>query len=171
MEAVTPHPHRYDHKPTPALLRGFIVALLLGYAIASFLTELRPPFRERRLIPLFSWFIFHTAPQDSRDFTVLFRGYDGRSLDPPLLFGEAWGIVADPRSSQAADLFRRWGHSLRTGDSSDAKALRRIFESSFLHRPAEYELVEISFDPVERWKAGHYAIERRWPYAFTGTSP
>ena len=165
--------HRREHHAwaAPALLKGFIVTVLIAYAVGGFLTELRPPLQERELIPLFSWFIFHTVPKGSRPFAVLIGEYDGRPLEPPLLFSEAGGIVSDPRSSQAADLFQHWGSSLLAGDAASAEALRRIFESSFLHRPARYDLIQTSYDPVERWRSGRYAIERRWPYAFDETRP
>ena len=165
--------HRREHHAwaAPALLKGFIVTVLIAYAVGGFLTELRPPFRERDLIPLFSWFIFATVPNDARPFAVLIHEYDGRPLDPPLLFGEATGIISNPRSSQAADLFQRWGWSALGGDAARAEGLRRVFEESFLYRPARYELVETNFNPVERWRTGRYTIERRWPYAFDPISP
>lgn len=137
-----------------------MVAFLIGYTIVGFMTELRPPLKERELIPFFSWFLFHETPKEVSRFALVLYEYNEQMITPPRLWNDVPGIQ-NPFSLQLYALIQRWGQSVLDGDIAASDRWQRIFEESFLYHQARYELVEIRYDPIERWRNGRFTIERR----------
>jgi hypothetical protein len=139
-------------------LQKFIVGFLVFYFVAGLSTEVILPGREKDVPFFFSWFLFSHTPNEkwSTQYTVRILEFDGKVIDPPVLFSEAYGIVEKPKSSKPRDLIRRFGSSTATGRDAESERLRRLFEQIYLPAPIRYELVIISYDPVKRYKTGEF---------------
>jgi hypothetical protein len=143
------------------LLRKFIFVLLVIYFVVGLSREfmLQTGGREKELIPFFSWFLFEKVPGNTRSqLAIRIVEYQGKKLDPPVLFEQADGIVDEPRSSKAKELIRRFGPEVMSGRAQEAERLRRILEQVYLPDNVRYELVMLQYNPVQRFEQGSYEV-------------
>lgn len=134
--------------------RATVGALLLLYLAAGLVTELLPPPVARELFPLSSWFLFKRVPYQVRGYEIRIRELQGRALDPPVAFNAADGLVRMPHSTAPYKIIQQLGESIRRGRRDEAMRQRQLLERNFLPPATRYEIVELIYAPVERWRDG-----------------
>ncbi len=120
--------------------------------VGLIIQTVKSPFDAKRYIPFYSWFLFDKVPNKSATIELKLLSSGEKVFDPPLAFNKAKGIVTNPRSTQARLVIQKIGEALVRGNINEAERLRRLFEKVFLKIPAKYELVLVTYDPLERWK-------------------
>lgn len=141
------------------ILKKFIIAFLVMYFIGGLFTEVLPAWRDKSMIPFYSWFLFDTVPNARQVPALRILEYRGNVLEPPPLFAEAQGLVDDPQSPKARELIGELSKSIMASQEEEGKRLRAFLEQSFLPPCVRYEVVLIEYDPIERWKTGHYTVQ------------
>lgn len=109
--------------------------------------------------PFFSWFLFvHVPERTQSSFEARVREVDGIELPhaPELTI-----VPNIMHPTEKMNVVRRdiqaLGHALKTADETAIEAARMRFERH-LTKSVRYEILELTFDPIERVRTG--AIER-----------
>ncbi|OGI62788.1 hypothetical protein A2818_00895 [Candidatus Nomurabacteria bacterium RIFCSPHIGHO2_01_FULL_40_12] len=139
-------------------LQKFIIGFLIFYFIAGLSTEVFLPGREKDIPMFFSWFLFSHTPDEksSSQYAVRILEFNDKTLNPPILFNEAYGIVDNPGSPKARALIRKLGPVTMMGTGRESEQLRKLFEQVYLPAPIRYELLFITYDPIQRFKTGEF---------------
>src|SRR3989344_4144271 len=139
-------------------LQKFIIVFLAFYFIAGLLTEVVLPGREKDFPMFFSWFLFSDTPDEksSSQYAIRILEFNGKPLNPPVLFNEAYGIVDNPNSPKARALIRKLGSVAMMGTNRESEQLRRLLEQVYLPNSISYELIFITYDPMQRFKNGEF---------------
>ncbi len=135
-------------------LRAFIAFFLWFYFSGGLLTVFYPPKYE--VFPVFSWFLFGLTPNPQMRYAIRISSWNGRDLSQPVYYEE--GNELHIQSHDAIFLHsiaQNLGKALEGGNSDDVTQFRAIMENNYLSPPCDYELVEIVYDPIKRWKTGH----------------
>jgi hypothetical protein len=121
--------------------------------------------RSPDIVPFSAWALFVFVPNQPSTYTIVFTAIDGKPLDPPVSLES--GAFADPHDINGYYLINHLGMALHKGDSADARYFRVRVESNVLpqNRPVEWELINLRYDPLERWISGK--TERRTVARFT----
>ncbi|MEI6863787.1 MAG: hypothetical protein WCK46_00230 [Candidatus Adlerbacteria bacterium] len=130
----------------------FVIGLSTFFLFSSAHDKSFPPF--------FHWFLFALVPNEhfSTQYTVRLVTYKGKALTPPELFGEANDIIGDAQTNRARDGIRRLGKALVAGDTAGADVVRAELEAAYFPKDLSWQVVKITYDPIERFKTG--ALER-----------
>ena len=72
----------------------------------------------------------------------------------PLLYRDAKGIVPDPESIDLYVNVQRLAKAERNNDDKTVTFIRQLLETKFLAKPCEYELVRVTYNPINYWKEG-----------------
>lgn len=130
-----------------ALLGFLLLYLILGFAGHLFREENAPD----DLYPFFSWFLYVQVPN------ALQSGYDARALRPghiPVSLVDAELIPETAlHPSQIHERINALGRALSAKDSAAIAKTRLELESYFV-QSAVYDVVKITYAPLERWKKG-----------------
>ena len=139
-------------------LKSFIVFLIVFYFISGISTEIFLNNKPKDFPPFFSWFLFSKVPsaKETQKFSVLILEANGRKITPPILFDDAKGIVAEPRSPKARELITNLGGTMQKGAPDDR--LKLLLERLYLPPNTKYEIVLVSYNPLVRFKNGEYGI-------------
>ena len=138
------------------LLVRSICWFLVIYFVGGLLGALTP---KHEIFPVSSWFLFPVTPNPDTKFALRLYRVEGKTLEPPRFYEEADGIVSDPRSIDVYEAVQMLGKAERRGDLPVIARIRRIIDSNSVMPPCRYELVTVTYDPVERWKTGEVQIE------------
>lgn len=149
-------------------LKISLAAFLAVYASVGLATEIALPGHEKSAIPFFSWFLFTRVPNQMHIYAVRVLEYEGRTLEPPVLLQGTIGIMANPFSPKTHVLIQEWGRSIAAGATAERQRLRKIFENTFLRPPVRYELILLTYDPLERWRNGTIRITPIEEFAIPG---
>ena len=152
-------------------LKKFILAFFILYFVGGLATEVFPAWQDKSMIPFYSWFLFDRVPNDRSTSALRILEYRGTIVEPPLLFQEAKGVVKEPRSPKARELISKMTKSIRKNQKEETGHLRESLEQSFLPGCLRYEIVMIKYDPIERWKTGHYTVEQNSKKEFRTPCP
>ncbi|MDP2735831.1 MAG: hypothetical protein Q8P12_06515 [bacterium] len=131
-----------------------LVSFLLFYFVAGIYTARLPG---GEWYPFFSWFLFPTTPLPQQtDHSIRFLAVAGKELDPPLLLHENHGLLSleAHSSTEYLGIVRMLGESMERRDQKGVEHYREQLEKNFLYRPVRYELVKITFNPIERFRNG-----------------
>jgi len=82
---------------------------------------------------------------------------EGRPLPKPVDYGNAEGLVPDAHDVLPHYLINHFGAALAKGDTARALHFQKLFESNGLtleKGATTYALIEVIYDPLERWKSG-----------------
>lgn len=113
---------------------------------------------EENSYPFFSWFLYAEVPlRIQSEYGIRFLEIGGRTVDPPLFFEKAVGAAYNPRRLSPGGyhyLIQLLGGAVKRKDAKEIARLRTEIEKEILDRPAVYEISEIKFNPVERWRNG-----------------
>lgn len=132
--------------------KRFILFIIVFYFAAGLATRLLPGSREKDIIPFYSWFLFDRVPNGQRSYEIRIRKQNGKTISPPVLFENADGIVAEPKSPKARLITKTMGENSERRDEAGLEQLRKQFEQAFLVASASYDLVITTYDPVARFK-------------------
>ncbi len=132
-------------------------AILLGlvaYGIGGFLTFDIAKKKSNELFPVFSWFLFAEVPQKIHvRYTIRIHRVDGRDLAPPILFAAA-EAYANPKSVSANKLIDEIGRANERQEEGEVQRMRGTLEENQINRVQRYELMKLTYDPVERYQTG-----------------
>lgn len=112
--------------------------------------------RDKDFPPLFHWFLFNKVPDErgALQYTARILSSGGAAYETPLLFAEAEHLTKGARSNRARDTLRRLGRALADGNAAEAERLRPAFERAYLPGDTAYEVVLITYRPIERFSRG-----------------
>lgn len=147
--------------------RVWVTLFLVGYFVLG-LSTLALPHGE--VFPCYSWFLFALVPGRESQYAVRLLEVRGQKLAEPVLFQDADDFVAEPHSVVARDLVQRFGVAVEKGQTEEQQRLRRLMEKNFLPTLCHYELVVMTYEPLTRWRTGHYDIRPLAEYSLTGES-
>jgi len=137
----------------------YILAGLFLYLVGGLLTFDLEKKKSNEVFPVFSWFLFADVPQKNHvRYTLRVLRADDRDLVPALFFSEA-GAFANPKSVSANKLIDEIGRSLAHQEEGEVQRLRRTLEENQIHRIQRYELIKLTYDPVERYQTGKMQVE------------
>jgi hypothetical protein len=110
--------------------------------------------RTTDIVPFSAWALFVFVPNQPSVYTLTFHMLDGAPLEPPVSLES--GELADPHSITSSYLINHFGRALESGDTAAARGYQRLIEANILprNRAVGWELVNLSYDPLERWATG-----------------
>lgn len=142
------------------LLKKLLIIFLVVYFIGGLATKALPAWKDKSIIPFYSWFLFDKVPNKDRTTSaVRIIEYRGDIFQPPLLFTEAEGVVTEPRSPKARDVIQNLARSIARSQEEQSRFLREAFEQNFLPSCVRYEVISLEYNPIERWKTGRYIVK------------
>jgi hypothetical protein len=112
---------------------------------------------EENSYPFFSWFLYAPVPlRIQSEYGIRFLEIGGRTVDPPLFFEKTVGAYNPRRLSPGGyyQLIQLLGGAVKSKDAQEIARLRTEIEMEITDHPAVYEISEIIFNPVERWRNG-----------------
>jgi len=111
--------------------------------------------------PFFNWALFTKIPNEQSDFTIEITAFDGTAYDPPLPFSESRFIfeAIGQSPTQYTQPISDLGRALERTDDEAVARDRTAVEKMFDGKSFSYNLVRISYDPVELWRTGSYKEE------------
>ena len=136
-------------KSSYARLRNVLARLLVGYFVLGLAS-----FGTGEIFPIFSWFLFARVPGHVKRYELVLDVVRGHPLPKPVFYDQADGLVADSHSIVAKRVINSLGKALDEGDLSAIARVRRALESDYLPPDSEYTIVEVSFEPLRRWRSG-----------------
>lgn len=136
--------------------RRWLSAVLFFYFVGGLLTLLTP---KMEVYPVFHWFLFALTPNPTTDYQIRIYNYGGREISPPRLYNKAGDLVRSPNSIRVHVMAESMGKAIEKGDEEALATTKALFQQTFLPHPSRYELVKISYDPMERWYHGKVKIE------------
>ena len=136
----------------------YIVGGLFLYLVGGILTFDLAKKKSNEVFPLFSWFLFADVPQKNHvRYTLRILRADDRDLVPALFFSEATAF-ANPKSVSANKLIDEIGRSIVRQEEGEVQRLRQTLEENQIHRIQRYELLKLTYDPVERYQTGKMQV-------------
>ena len=142
--------------------RLLIPLIMLGYLAVAFQA---PPAGFTETFPFFNWRLFPSAPPGlaSRP-EILVHSIDGKTLEPPELF---YSLGDHFRSAARGDVLVskttvQLARAIARGNPSDIDSLIRVLEETYFSeaREMKYSLVQVSYDPIERYRTGEIRTMR-----------
>ena len=130
-------------------LQLFVAAALTFVAIVGLGGTLTP---RHEIFPFASWFLFSLVPDRRSEFDLLLRATADHPLDPPRSLRQADGLVGQPHSIVTYELIQQLGRAEQAHDERASRAVRRQIEGQFTGPVTRYELVRITYAPVERYR-------------------
>ena len=144
-------PTLFDDMKRYRRLQLFVVAALLFQLVVGLGGALTA---RKEIFPFTSWFLFSMVPYETTDFDLILRALGDQPLEPPRTFGQGSGLVSQPHSIVAYQLIQQLGDAETAHDAARVQALRRQIEGQFLVPAIHYDLVRVTYTPVERWQTG-----------------
>jgi hypothetical protein len=138
---------------------GWMIFGLIAYLIAGILTfDIRKK-KSNEIFPVFSWFLFAEVPQKTHvRYTIRILRADGIDLPQPVYFSES-SPYSNPKSVSANKLIQDIGKSIEFKDDKWLHQAREVFENNQINRVQRYELIKLTYDPVERYQTGKMQVE------------
>lgn len=108
--------------------------------------------------PFFNWALFTKIPNEQTDFTIEVRSFDGTKYDPPLAFSETRFIfdAIGQSPTQYTQPISELGQALDRDDGTRIAERRAYIERVFDGKEFSYDVLKITYDPVELWRTGAY---------------
>jgi hypothetical protein len=135
-------------------LKKFVLSSLALYFVIGVCVNYLTPTRE--VYPFFSWNLFSGIPNVGHETVLEILLYEGTEYDPPLQAAENAFVFqyAHQTPNYYRPLITDLGNAIKSHDApriaDDRKKLERVFPPS----PVRYRIVEITYDPLERWNTG-----------------
>jgi hypothetical protein len=135
--------------------RWLVAAIWVVYPLIGVATQWAPArwFPHRELYPFYSWSLFALVPNMEHRYTARIYEANGEIMEPPTLFEEARRNVRQPHSAAVLQLFTRLARAHEAGQEAEVERLLRLVDDH-IPRPARFELVRLTYQPVERWRNG-----------------
>lgn len=107
-----------------------------------FIGKLTDYMRIGEIFPIYSWQLFSFVPQKSiTEFAIQIQ--------------ETSALFQAP-SVAAHTLIQKLGKAQTRNNSIKVEQFRKEFEEYYLKQPVKYDLILITFNPLERWRNGTY---------------
>lgn len=139
----------------PLLLAG-------GYCfVALFISRLdsRP-----ELFPFFNWSLFSVSSAERAQYALRVHSVDGKPLEAPRFFYDMPGTFAHARQRNinVSKVVQDMGRAVSQKRPQTADEKRRMIEQRFMAdvHTAEYDLVLLHFNPIDRLRTGAIKSER-----------
>ena len=137
--------------------REYTALFIIGFIFLYFLVGMLTGFLGiKEIFPFFSWNLFGHIPNKTNEYAIIVDVYNGTTVSPPQLFQEAKGVVRQSSSIIAYYLIQDFGKAYERREMQKSERLRELFEANFIKAPAQYRLIRIIYNPLERWKTGRY---------------
>lgn len=135
-------------------MRIFVISFLILYFILGKSTDY---FRTGEIFPIYSWQLFSFVPQKTiTEFAIEIQELQGKKLETPQLFQNMRSIIPGASLFTAYRTIQNLGRAQTRNNSIKTEKLKKQFEDLYLKLPAKYDLIQITFDPLERWENGTY---------------
>ncbi len=145
-----------------AFVKIFVPLCLAVYFAAGYAR-----IRSTDIVPFSSWALFVFVPNQPAVFTLQIDSLDGRALNPPERFED--GTFANSHDITAYYVINHFGMAWEKGDAEEIRKFRLLLEKNVLPaKRVDWELVKITYDPLERWKTG--AVSRSFVARFSSGS-
>lgn len=116
------------------------------------------------LFPFFNWSLFSSSSADRNEYALLVRNVDGRLLSQPRLYYDMKDTFmhARQRDINVSKVVQELGSALHQKKPELADEKRRMIERRFMAdaQRVQYDLVMLTFDPIERLETGKIRKER-----------
>lgn len=108
--------------------------------------------------PFFNWGLFTKIPNEQQDFSIELRAHDGRVFEPALSFSESKFLfdAIGQSPTEYTQTISELGAAIDRSDETTVAARRAVLEKIFRGKPFSYDVVKITYDPVELWRTGTY---------------
>jgi hypothetical protein len=118
--------------------------------------------QEEDFYPFFSWFLFSHVPQRIQsDFAVTILEVNGETFKTPIPLENASSIYGTSRSfAQYNQYIRSLGTAIKQNNTEEIERLRQLLEYGLPVKSMTYEVQELTFNPIEKFKSGA-VIEKR----------
>lgn len=141
--------------------------LVIGFLIAYFVVGIAArtvTAGDEDTYPFFSWFLFSKVPSRIQsDYAIKIIEVDGKPLPQPTLLEKTSGIFNNSRSlAEYFQTARNLGVSLKQKQLGQVNQIRTHLEKNlFSGRLVTYEVLEIRYNPIERYKSGKFISSER----------
>jgi hypothetical protein len=146
-----------------AFVKIFVPLCLTVYFVVGF-----SRIRTTDIVPFSAWALFIFVPNQPSIFTLQLDSLNGSALIPPERFED--GAFTNPHDITAYYLINRFGIAWEKGDTKDIRKLRSLLEKNILPaKPLDWELIKITYDPLQRWKTGNVSRQSVAHFSNTGS--
>jgi hypothetical protein len=139
--------------PTRRLAQWLSAALAAEF-ILGFGGALTP---RGEIFPFASWLLFSLVPYHTSEYDLRLEVPDGK----PVSFSEAGSLVRNPHSIVTFQLIQQLGRAVAARRNSETRRLRAQLEAFFQAPKVHYDLVTLTYDPVQRWNTGQILAIRQ----------
>lgn len=133
-------------------LQWLAAVFLFAQVVIGYAGWLTP---RHEIYPFTSWLLFSLVPDRITDYDLLLHGSPTFPQEPPRPFNQSGGLVRAPHSIVSYQLIQQLGEAVAANDNPRIEYLRREIEEQFAFVPMRYDLIEVRYRPVSRWKTGH----------------
>ena len=112
--------------------------------------------------PTFNVFSFAERPAEVTRYELKFTAINGELLEEPLYFADMGELLSSEDIYEGKRLVNRLGHAIYSNDVVEISKLNSEIETVYLAslESAEYEVVFIDTDPVEKYNTGMFISEQ-----------
>lgn len=129
-------------------LQSALAALVVGTFALGMVSAVRP---SGEIFPFASWFLFSLVPQRVTSYQIRVHAWGDQKFDPPKSLIEVDGLVRGPQSSLVYQLVQRFGRAVDSGNGAESDSAWRLLQARFSNPDGlHYDLVKLSYDPMER---------------------
>jgi hypothetical protein len=133
-------------------LQSLGIGFLVLYFVVG-LASLATPRQE--IFPIYSWFLFATVPNQDEKYDVRIYSVGHYKMETPVFYNDgAANIVLDPHSITAYKIIQKMGEAYTRDQMKEFRRYRKLFEKNALWSNTDYEIVKVSYDPIQRWETG-----------------
>ncbi len=132
-------------------LQIFVAAALAFVMVVGLGGTLTP---RHEIFPFASWFLFSLVPGRRSEFDLTLHAANEKGSDPGRPYNQADGLVHHPHSIVTHEIIQQLGEAEQNHDATARGALRRQIEADFEPSVTRYDLVRVTYSPVERWRTG-----------------
>lgn len=138
-----------------------IAGLLISYFVIGLSTEIFLDGKEKNFPPFFSWFLFETVPNKNSkiEYTIRIVEYQGKTIEPPVFYEQAFGIIDNPGSPKSRSLIRTFAYALERKRDDESQRLRRLLEQIYMPGSIKYQVVSVRYDPIKRLTENEYTVK------------
>ncbi len=138
--------------------QGVVLLFLLSYFLIGVSARLTMRYEEQFYL-IYSWYLYSKVPPPlQNEFSVLIYKIADERFSPPLFIDDTKGLVFSRMIDYGHTIVHdveALGKAVSSGQKMNVGRARESLEKNFLHLPVVYEVVRISFNPIDRWKTGN----------------
>lgn len=122
------------------------------------------------IYPFAPWDMFSRTPSVQETFRIRLHRVGERHFDPPQYLTDIPEFRQIMKNPVHLFVIRRFGRAYVDGDPS-AEKLRRLMEESLEIRDSTYELVQVRYDVLVRYRTGDFSEESLEMFEGTAANP